>query len=131
MIGLDTNVLVRYLVEDDAAQNARAAKRIATATRAGEPLFVSCIVVCELAWVLSVAYKTPKRELIAVLRRLLRASQLAFERGDQVERALDAYEAGRGDLADYIIRETALVHGCDAVLTFDKALLKESGFVPV
>jgi predicted nucleic-acid-binding protein len=128
MIALDTNVLVRYLVADDAAQSARAAKRIATARRTGEPLFVSWVVVCELAWVLSVAYKTPKRELITVLRSLLSTRQLAFERDDQIESALDAYEVGGGDFADYVIRAAALAHGCDTVLTFDKAHLKESGF---
>jgi predicted nucleic-acid-binding protein len=129
MIALDTNVLVRYLVEDDAAQSARAAKRISSAMRAGDSLFVGTLVVCEVAWVLLVAYKTPKSELLEVLRRLLRASQLTFENADAIARALDAFERGRGDIADYVIRETALAHGCEAVATFDKALLKEPGFV--
>ena len=131
MIALDTNVLVRYLVEDDAAQSARAAKRITSASQSGDELFVSTLVLCEVAWVLVVAYKVPKTELAGALRQLLRARQLVFENKDAFTQALDAFERGRGDLADYVIRETAHMHGCTSVATFDKALLKESGFVAV
>jgi predicted nucleic-acid-binding protein len=130
VIALDTNVIVRYLVEDDAAQSARAARRIASASQSGEPLFVSATVLCEVAWVLVGAYKTPKAELVSVIRQLLRARQLEVENKDALQRSLDAFERGRGDLADYVIRETAALHGCEAVATFDKALLKEPGFVP-
>jgi predicted nucleic-acid-binding protein len=130
MIALDTNVLVRYLVEDDAAQSARAAKRIAGASSAGEQLFISSVVFCEVAWVLAVAYKVQKAELIRVLRDLLRARQLAFENADALIQALEAYERGRGDLADYVIRETALTYGCESIATFDKALTKEARFIP-
>jgi predicted nucleic-acid-binding protein len=129
VIALDTNVVVRYLVEDDAAQSARAAKRVATASQSGEPLFISATVLCEVAWVLVGAYKTPKAELVGVIRQLLRARQLELENKDALLRAVDAFEQGRGDLADYVIRETAFVHGCEAVATFDKALLKEPGFI--
>lgn len=130
MIALDTNVLVRYLVEDDAAQSARAAKRIAGASSTGDQLFISSVVFCEVAWVLVVAYKVQKAELIRVLRDLLRARQLAFESADALVQALEAYEGGRGDLADYVIRETALAYGCESIATFDKALTKEAGFIP-
>jgi predicted nucleic-acid-binding protein len=129
MIALDTNVLVRYLVEDDAIQSARAAKLIAAASAGSNQLFVSTVVLCELTWVLSVAYKVQKQELVRVLRRLLLARQLAFESADSFTQALDAFERGRGDLADYVIRETALAHGCDSVATFDKALIKEDRFI--
>jgi predicted nucleic-acid-binding protein len=131
VIGLDTNVLVRYLVEDDPAQSARAARLITAAAQSGEQLLVTAVVLCELTWVLAAGYKTPKHELLMVLRNLLRARQLTFESQDVLIRAIDAFEKGRGDLSDYVIREAARAAGCPQVVTFDKALLKEPGFAPV
>ncbi|MFI5233929.1 MAG: PIN domain-containing protein [Gemmatimonadales bacterium] len=128
MIALDTNVLVRFLVEDDAVQSRAATAVITRAGRADEPLFVSDIVLCEVVWVLSASYGAAKSEIVAAIRKLLHARQLAFQASDVLVRALEAYAAGRGDFADYLVREDARAAGCDAVLTFDKALLKESGF---
>ncbi len=129
MIALDTNVLVRYLVEDDAKQAALAAALIDRAIADDESLYVSDVVVCELVWVLSVAYHVGRKEIAALLRNLLRARHLAFSAVEQLIRALDAYEAGKGDFADYLIREHARAADCDGVVTFDRALLKERGFV--
>ena len=129
MIALDTNVLVRYLVEDDAKQTALAAALIDRAVADGEPLFVSDIVVCETVWVLSVSYDVRRAEIASVLRNLFRARHLAFNAADQLVRALEAYEAGKGDFADYFIREQARFADCESVATFDRVLLKERGFV--
>ncbi|MEO8336743.1 MAG: type II toxin-antitoxin system VapC family toxin [bacterium] len=129
MIALDTNVLVRYLVEDDARQTALVAALIDRAIADDESLYVSHVVACETVWVLSVAYKVGRREIAAVLRNLFRARHLSFDSVDQLIRALDAYEAGKGDFADYLIREHARAADCDTVATFDRALLKEKGFV--
>ena len=74
MIALDTNVLVRYLVEDDAEQSARAARLIEGAADQGDAMFVAHIVVCEVVWVLQVAYRIGKPEVIATLKNLVRAS---------------------------------------------------------
>ena len=128
MIALDTNVLVRFLVEDDEAQTRAATSLIARAARAGEQLFVSDIVLCEVVWVLSANYDTSKPEIIALIRKLLHARQLTFRVSDLLARALEAYAAGKGDFADYVIREDAAAAGCGSVATFDKALLKEAGF---
>lgn len=131
MIALDTNVLVRYVVDDDARQGAQAAALIHRAIDHHESLFVSDVVVCELVWVLSVAYQFRRNEIAALLRDVLRARHLQFAAADQLVRALDAYEAGKGDFADYLVREHARFAECEAVATFDKVLLKERGFVPV
>ena len=131
MIALDTNVLVRYLVEDDAKQSAAAAALIDRVMADDETLFVSDVVVCETVWVLSVSYDIRRPEIAAVLRNLLRARHLAFSAADQLIRALDAYEAGKGDFADYLIREHARAADCEGVATFDRALLRERGFVAV
>jgi predicted nucleic-acid-binding protein len=128
VIAVDTNVLVRFLVEDDEAQTRAATSLIARAGRADEPLHVSDIVVCEVVWVLSARYGFPKTEITAALRKLLHARQLTFRASDVLLRALEAYAAGKGDFADYVIREDAAAAGCESVATFDKALLKEAGF---
>ena len=75
MIALDTNVLVRYLVEDDAKQSAAAAALIDRVIADDETLFVSDVVVCETVWVLSVSYRVGRKEIAGVLRNLLRARQ--------------------------------------------------------
>ena len=131
MIGLDTNVLVRYLVEDDPRQCALASALIDRVVANDETLFVSDVVVCETVWVLSISYRIERTEIVALLRDLFRARHLEFLATDQLVRALDAYIAGRGDFADYLIREHARAAECESVATFDKVLLKESGFVAV
>ena len=128
MIALDTNVLVRYLVEDDEKQTAAAASAIERAVAAGEELFVPDLVLCETVWVLAASYKVARAAIVATLRDLLRAKHLAFASSDQLTRALDAYARGKGDFADYLIRENARAAGCDEVLTFVRALLHDTGF---
>jgi predicted nucleic-acid-binding protein len=131
VIALDTNVLVRYLVEDDKKQTALAAALINRIIAVDDTLFVSDVVVCETVWVLSVSYDVGRKEIAAVLRNLLRARHLTFTASDQLIRALDAFESGKGDFADYLIREHARAADCDSVATFDRVLLREKGFVSV
>ena len=131
MIALDTHVLVRYLVEDDARQSALATTLIHRAIADDESLFVSDIVVCETVWVLSIGYKIARTEISALLRNLFRARHLAFRATDELLRALGAFVEGNGDFADYLIREHGRGAECEGVATFDKVLLKERGFVAV
>ncbi len=131
MIALDTNVLVRYLVEDDARQGALAATLINRVIASDASLFVSDIVVCETVWVLSISYRIDRTAIATMLRDLFRARHLRFAAPDQLVRALDAYVAGKGDFADYLLREHARFAECESVATFDKALLREPGFVAV
>lgn len=128
MTALDTNVLVRFLVEDDAKQSARAAALVKRAVRDEEPLFLAQIVVCETVWVLETAYDFARDRIAQVLGELLRARHLAVEEAEQVRRALDRYGEGRGDVADYLIAERAGAAGFDKVATFDRDLLGEPGF---
>ena len=131
MIALDTNVLVRYLVEDDPRQGALATALIERAVAVDEALFVSDVVVCETVWVLSISYGITRAKIATLLHDLFRARHLEFAATDQLMRALDAYGSGRGDFADYLIREHARAAECESVATFDKVLLKESGFMGV
>lgn len=128
MIALDTNVLVRFVVEDDARQTAAAAKLVDQAVADDQPLFVSDVVLCEFVWVLGGSYRVPRAEIGRVLRELVRARHLSFDAPDQLVRALEAFLLGKGDFADYVIQEHARTAGCETVATFDRALLKERGF---
>jgi predicted nucleic-acid-binding protein len=129
VIALDTNVLVRFLVEDDPAQTRRATSLIERAVKADDELFITDIVLCELVWVLSGAYAFGRPDIVNTLKDLARARHLRFPDSDALVRALNAYERGRGDFADYLIREQARRAGCDGVATFDKALLNEPAFL--
>lgn len=128
MIALDTNVLVRFLVEDDPVQAAKATALIEKAISEDTTLFVSEVVLCETVWVLTSRYCFSRVEVVAVLRRLLDAEHLSFPAPEQHARALDAFSNGKGDFADYVIREQGLAAGCAAVAIFDQALLKEAGY---
>lgn len=89
MTGLDANVLVRYLTEDDLVQSKRAADLITTATARGERCFISAIVLCELAWVLRGAYRISQVDLIVTLDRILATTQFVVGDKDAVRQALD------------------------------------------
>lgn len=128
MIALDTNVLVRFLVEDDAVQAAKATALIERAISDNATLFISDVVLCETVWVLTSRYGFSRVEVAEVLRRLVDADHLSFSARSQHARALTAFSTGKGDFADYVIREHGLAAGCTAVATFDQALLKETGY---
>ena len=128
MIALDTNVLARLLVEDDREQTRRATTLVRRAAARGETLFVSDVVVCELAWVLASAYGFSWEVVAGTLRDLLDVDELTFRDHGALERALSAFEGGTGDYADFVIRELARSAGCDTVVTFDRALQKLPGF---
>jgi predicted nucleic-acid-binding protein len=128
MIALDTNVLVRYLVEDDPKQAAAAAGLISRTIDRGEQLFIPQIVLCELVWVLSYAYELGRDEIATALRQIRRGAQIVIEAPDQVRDAIEAYARGKGDFADYLIVERAIAAGCTKVFTFDRALHSDPRF---
>jgi predicted nucleic-acid-binding protein len=128
MIALDTNVLVRFLVEDDEKQTRVASQLIRDAIEREEQLYISDIVMCETVWVLSSSYRFSRAEIVEALAGLLRARAVVFTSTDRLARALEAFVTGRGDFADYLIREHAVAAGADTVATFDRSLLTERGF---
>lgn len=129
MIALDTNVLVRYLVADDAAQASQAKAFIEGAADRGERLFIGHIVLCELAWVLAAAYDLPRDELVAVIADVIRTSHFHVEAPDLAGSALHRFQRGAADFADYLIAERASAAGCESLASFDRALLSEVGVV--
>ena len=129
MIGLDTNVLVRFLVRDDEAQHQAAVDLLARGVVAGERFFIGEVVLAETSWVLSSRYRCSREELAAVVRRLVGAEELTFESADRVVRALHAFEHGAAGFTDYLIGERARDAGCQEVYTFDQKLLRDAPFV--
>ncbi|MCZ7584951.1 MAG: type II toxin-antitoxin system VapC family toxin [Deltaproteobacteria bacterium] len=129
MIAVDTNVLVRLVVEDDKAQTDRAAKFIEKTIRRGESLYVSDIVLCELVWVLDRVYHRPRKDIVFVVGQIASSEHLAVDDAPSVVDALQSYVNEAGDFADYLILERALSAGCQKVATFDRALLKHPKFV--
>lgn len=126
MIGLDTNVLVRYIMQDDARQSAKATALI-DGFSPQAPGFVPLVAVIELVWVLSSCYELGRDELAQMLDTLLRSKELLVDRADQVMQALRAFRAGRADFADCLLAAGALGAGCERVMTFDVAASKAAG----
>jgi predicted nucleic-acid-binding protein len=122
MIGLDTNVLVRYLTQDDPAQARRASALVAGAVAKGERCCLAAVVLCELVWVLRGAYGLEKPAVVAVLEQMLSTVQFEIDEKDIVRRALEDYLSGRGDFADYMIGHRNLDAGCAETATFDRRL---------
>ncbi len=122
MIGLDTNLLVRYLTLDDPRQAKIATAVIEAATTAGEPLFVSTVVMCEVVWVLERGYRFDRAQVEQTVDALLRTAQLHFREKDLLLAALADYRSGSGDFADYVIGRDAAAEGCSRTVTFDRAL---------
>jgi predicted nucleic-acid-binding protein len=128
VIGLDTNVLVRYLTLDDSRQAARAVALIDGAAESGEPLFISTVVLCELVWVLDRAYGYPKPDLVTAVEGLLRAAQLRFVEPARLWAALADFRDGRADFADCVIGREGADAGCDTTMTFDRTLADHDAF---
>jgi len=119
VIGLDTNVLARYIVQDHPGQSAAAARLMEGQCTAQTPGYVSVLVLAELVWVLTRAYGFEKDAVIPVIRQFLRTEELAVEDRDAVRAALREFESGAGDFADCLIACRNRMHGCARTYTFD------------
>jgi predicted nucleic-acid-binding protein len=119
MIGLDTNILVRYLTHDHPTQTAEA-MRVMSSLSYESPGFLSLIVIAELVWVLAISYRFPKKEIERVLETLLRSRELIIERAGIVSQASRAFSAGRADFADCLIERCAHSAECQFTVTFDQ-----------
>jgi len=120
MIGLDTNVLVRYLAQEDPIQSPKAAAFIERHLTAESPGFVSIVAFAESAWVLQRAIGMPKPKLAETLKRLLEAEQIVVEHEREIFSAVRVLEDGRGTFADGLIAALGHRAGCTHTLTFDE-----------
>lgn len=119
MIGLDTNIIVRYLTHDDPTQTA-AAVTLIDSLSPESPGFLSLVVVVELAWVLEVSYRFRKKEIEETLGILLQSKELVIERAEIVAQALRKFRGSRADFADCLIERTGHAAECQHTFTFDR-----------
>ncbi len=122
MIGLDTNVLVRYLTRDDAKQFQEAAALLLGLEKHQQSALLSTVTLCETVWVLARAYQIDRAQIVEMFGKLLDTSLFVIEDKDAVREAVDLYRAGRGDFADYLVGVRARNAGSVTVATFDEAL---------
>ncbi|MBR6021394.1 MAG: type II toxin-antitoxin system VapC family toxin [Kiritimatiellae bacterium] len=130
MIGLDTNVIVRYLAQDDPEQSAAATKVFEERISRDDPGFVSSVALCEVAWVLSRAYKVPRKVVGEALRGLLDAEELVVEHRECALRAWQRFLSGRADFPDYLIGEIGREAGAATTLSFDGRACRSDLFSP-
>jgi predicted nucleic-acid-binding protein len=128
MIGLDTNVLVRYLAQDDPAQSPKAKELIERRLTEDEPGFISVVAMVEVAWVLERAYGLADREIAAAIEGVLQAEVLVVENEQEVFTATIALKAGHGSFADALIGALNAKAGCSRTHTFDRRAQPLSGF---
>jgi predicted nucleic-acid-binding protein len=127
MPALDTNVLVRYVVQDDEAQLAAARRLIRKCVADGQTLFVPATVALELEWVLRASFEYDKDEVMEVLSSLFSAAELNFESEHALEVALQLYRNGAADFADCVHIALAAQAGESPLWTFDRRAAKVSG----
>lgn len=127
MIGLDTNVLVRYIMQDDAKQSPKATKIIEALDGVENSGYVTLVSIVELVWVLGTSYELTRAQVAQALDSLIRAKQLKIESADQMIRALRVFKIGKSDFADCLIERSANSAGCEKTITFDINASKHAG----
>jgi predicted nucleic-acid-binding protein len=121
VIGLDTNVLVRYLVQDDKVQSAAATRLVEKVLTVETPGFISLVALVEVIWVLESCYHCTRQEVAAIIERLLRVKQMRVQEAEVVWRAWRLYAAGgNAGFADCLIERIGHAHECMYTATFDK-----------
>ena len=131
MIGLDTNVLVRYFTQDDPVQSARATRLIEAHCVPDSPGYISAVTLCELSWVLSSGYGYGRVDIARLIRGILTTSALMVEHPERAWDALRRYEHGKAGFADYLIGFSCREVGAVPVYTFDRHAATDALFAPV
>ena len=130
MIGLDTNVIVRYVTQDDPVQSPRANALIENQLTDDEPGFISVVALAETVWVLDRAYRYSDVEIAAVIERVLQARTFIVENEIQVFSAMTALKQRRATFTDALIGALGAKAGCSVTLTFDRKAVRLPGFAP-
>ena len=120
MIGIDTNVLVRYLTEDDEIQSVKAIELIDEYTGTNGAIFINNIVVCELIWVLERGYKYNKDQIITVLKSILTTVEFCFEDHQILWVSATEYAGSAANFSDILIGQLNSQNNCSKTFTFDK-----------
>ena len=130
MIGLDTNVLVRYIMQDDPKQSPMATRLVESLT-GDQPGFVPLVAVVELVWVLSSSYRLTREQQVEALDLLLRSREIVVDRADLVLQAQRRFARGGADFADCLIERIAQAQRCRTTMTFDAGAAKAAGMTLV
>ena len=128
MLGLDTNLLIRYLVRDDALQFGRAKAEIEAAANRDEPLMINAVVLCEVVWVLGSAYEYSRAEIADAIERILATAQFVVEWSDQARQALQDCRTTKAGFTDAFIGRINSSLGAAPTMTFDRDLVPLSSF---
>lgn len=118
-------------MRDDEQQTRAAVTFLTTQRKMGKKFFITDIVLCELVWVLRKVYRKKPPEILVALTSIVEGFDFKFESDQRIRNAMAAYQSGKADFPDYMIGLKCFDEGCETVATFDKALLKEKGFVGV
>ena len=127
MNGLDTNVLVRYLVQDDMEQWKLADEYIKEVKANNDTCFINNIVLCELVWVLKTSYKLSRDEIIDVIEKILRVDAFDFENREAAWWSVQQMKEHKADFSDFLIKKINQQAGCAETVTFDAKLQKVEG----
>jgi predicted nucleic-acid-binding protein len=131
MIGSDTNVVVRYLTQDDPVQSRKATELIERGLTEVDPGFVSIVTMVETAWVLERIYGLMAEEVAAAIERMLEVDVLVVENEQEVFAVMIAVKEGRDSFADALIGALGTKAGCLHTVTFDQKALRLPGFEPL
>ena len=128
MIGLDSNILIRYLAQDDSEQSPKATALIERTLTEDNPGFVSVVAMAETVWVLERVYRLTAQDVATSVERMLQADVLVVENEQEVLTAMIALQEGRGSFADALIGALGDKSGCSHTLTFDRKAARLAGF---
>lgn len=128
MTGIDTNILVRYLTQDDPIQSPQATEMLERKLSVTNPGFISVVTMAEVVWVLESAYDFGASEIVSAIEQMLQADLLVIENEQEVFAAMIALKQGLGRFADALIAELGMKAGCHHTLTFDRKALRLPGF---
>ena len=128
MIGLDSNVIVRYLAQDDVRQATIATRFIEGSLSAEVRGFVSIVTLAEVVWVMASNYSAARATVADIVEGLLTAPQLAIEKADVIWRALRTFRESKADFSDAVIVELGRDAGCSKTVTFDRHAAAHPGF---
>lgn len=128
MIGLDSNILVRYFTRDDERQWKRVDAYLKKRCSAKRPGWISCIVLCEVVWVLSRGYGYAKSDILKLLEQLSLTSEIRIEAHDCVRAAVQDCKSGKADFSDYLIGRLNKERGCETTITLDRKAASHAYF---
>ena len=128
MIGLDTNLIVRYIAQDDVVQSAKATQLIESLSIENQG-FITLVAIVELVWVIQGCYKATKQECVAILQTLLHTREILLENAEVIVMAIQRYAASNADFADCLIERSANYAKCTCTMTFDSNAAKTAGML--